>query len=52
MNWKKFWLTALIVYIVLAITELIIHRVILGIIQMILCGIATAMVYKPQAATA
>ncbi len=30
MNWKKFWLTALVVYIVLGITELITHSVILG----------------------
>ncbi len=30
MNWKKFLLTALVVYIVLGITELIIHSVILG----------------------
>ena len=29
MNWKKFWLAALVVYIVLAITELIIHALIL-----------------------
>lgn len=29
MNWKKFWLAALVVYIVLAITELVIHSVIL-----------------------
>ncbi len=30
MNWKKFSLTALVVYIVLGITEFIIHSVILG----------------------
>ncbi len=29
MNWKKFWLAALVVYVVLAITELIIHSLIL-----------------------